>query len=151
MVEFPETLKLSHVPRWAIIDMRRVQTVSDHVYRTMIIAEVLVSRLGVDIDVSMLMWRILHHDADEARTGDIPSTAKHHHAILDGSSDGDIILKLADTIEAYTWAQRYAVKPDKIMVSVFSQMDVCITFLKTRYFNVRRVVNEVVHEITSYS
>lgn len=95
-------LALSHVPRWCIVPRFRDQTVSDHVYRVMVILRALIKLDGTSHEESlnagtMLSWA-LTHEIEEADSGDIPSNYKHHH-----DNAVPLLLKLADTIEAYTW------------------------------------------------
>ena len=79
-----DLLNLTAVPRWTIVPVRRSQTVAEHTFRVLVIANELASRLGVILD-SAVLWSIIIHDAAESRTGDIPSSFK---AAL---SDGDIL------------------------------------------------------------
>lgn len=117
-----DLLALSHVPRWTIVDMTRPQSVADHTYRTLVIALELSDRLQLPLSFAAVLY-IICHDAAECRTGDIPSTAKANMAIGSTSKycpwiasqnvsisevEQDLI-KMADLIEAYTFAARYGI------------------------------------------
>ncbi len=121
-----DLLALSHVPRWSIVDHSKPQTVSDHVYRTLVIATELAQRLHVPISGKALIY-ILSHDADECRTGDIPTPAKkslndwtvvgwevcpwtrEEPSVIGLTQEEIQIILLADTIEATTFIQRYGI------------------------------------------
>jgi len=124
-VRLTDLLALSHVPRWGIVDHLKPQTVSDHVYRTMVIATDLASRLKLPFGLEGVML-VLQHDAEECRTGDVPTPAKHlliDHPHCDwleptfASADEARIAHLADLIEAYTFISRYGVGDHATRVS----------------------------------
>jgi 5'-deoxynucleotidase YfbR-like HD superfamily hydrolase len=117
-----DLLALSHVPRWVIVPCLRQQTVADHSFRTLIIAMELADRLGVKLKMADIVT-VMHHDADESRSGDIPASFKDEVMeeaarnscswleIEDPSISGEAlaILHLADKIEALTFISRYGV------------------------------------------
>jgi 5'-deoxynucleotidase YfbR-like HD superfamily hydrolase len=78
--ELKALLKLSTVPRWAIVDMSRQQSVAEHSYRVWAIAAELYKVLypaphnQVD-EMATARWALVH-DVEEAFMGDTPSTAK---------------------------------------------------------------------------
>ena len=86
-----DLLALSHVPRWNIVRHTNPQNVADHTFRTMVIYTELCRRLQFEIHVPDLL-AILHHDAPESRTGDIPTPAKQRMEFTGPrASDGDLV------------------------------------------------------------
>lgn len=89
-------LRLHIVKRWAIVKMKREQSVAEHSYNVATIVEKLFTMFPPD-DAHMndLMAEAIRHDRDEIFTGDVPSPAKqdsrpcNHHPLV----------KLADLIE----------------------------------------------------
>jgi hypothetical protein len=124
---FEKALTLSHVPRWAIVDTNRNQTVSDHTYRVCTIALELVNRINVthtmmSIDVGRVLFIGIYHDIEEGITGDMPTPFKREMERLynvqwpgvdakEKNLEGSII-NMADAIEAYTFLKRYSIVPD---------------------------------------
>lgn len=126
-----DLLALSHVPRWSIVDHLKPQTVSDHVFRVMVIATELARRLELEggLHVNTYRW-ILEHDASECRTADIPTPAKKilgdfeevvfcpwmpqmDHAVHHEQFQ---LFRLADIIEATTFIRRYGIGPHAFRV-----------------------------------
>lgn len=108
-------LKLSHVKRWVIIDCIKNQSVADHSFRVQIIAVHLIDKLKLPLDKGKIVLDIMMHDVLEAETGDIPSTYKK--ANQDFQPSGSIeycLLRLADTIEANIFLQRYVLRPHRV-------------------------------------
>ena len=108
-------LKLSHVKRWVIIDCIKNQSVADHSFRVQIIAVHLIDKLKLPLDKGKIVLDIMMHDVLEAETGDIPSTYKK--ANQDFQPSGSIeycLLRLADTIEANIFLQRYVLGPHRV-------------------------------------
>ena len=112
--------RLSTVKRWSIVYTARKQSVAEHCFNVQRIC--IRMALWFDIKNALELFRLsqaaLHHDDDEAITGDIPSTAKAHvtlgndvetGAALWYNSSGDrikSIVKLADLMEAYCFLAR---------------------------------------------
>lgn len=114
-----DLLALSHVPRWSIVRNISPQSVADHTFRTMVIYTELCRRLNIPLSVSAMVG-IMHHDADECRTADVPASVKDLVAIgspakycpwLKEWDPGELspeemkALHLADQIEALTFIQ----------------------------------------------
>lgn len=132
MNRLTDLLALSHVPRWSIVPRIREQYVSDHVFRVIVIATELSDRLKLTAPTSLnacaLILSALYHDAEESRTGDIPTPAKGKIgdirpadycpwlADIDLNADMRRALELADLIEAYTWLERWGVGMHKFAV-----------------------------------
>ena len=108
--------RLSVVKRWGIVRTIGVQSVAEHCFNVQRICIKLAPHLGIDDYGEMfeLSQAALHHDDDEAVTGDIPGPAKIHvratekgvdvgaTAWYTDSSDAiKAIVKLADMLEAY--------------------------------------------------
>lgn len=108
-------LKLSHVRRWVIIDCLKEQSVADHSFRVEIIALYLIDKLKLPLDKGKIILDIITHDISEAETGDIPSTYKKSNQELQSSETIEYcLLRLADTIEANIFLQRYVLRPHRI-------------------------------------
>lgn len=122
-----KALKLSHVPRWAIIDTMKEQSVADHSFRVAVLSTRIFSLLVsvkpkemLDmVESHDLLEYALLHDIDEALTGDIPSTYKREDRCDPGfDEDSDLvkaIVKVADNIEAIIFLKRYGIRPDRIL------------------------------------
>ena len=100
---FQQSMHLSYVPRWGIVAMHRDQSVAEHSFRTTMIFLKLTEDLRMAVS-SVELQRVLLHDSEEAHTGDTPATEKDSHTSdTEPLSDFERALRLADTIEAYTW------------------------------------------------
>lgn len=125
-----DLMELYCVPRWTTHPVTRGESVAEHSYRVAILAleiqERLASASGVVIPCADLIRYALVHDGSEARIGDIPSPAKRE---IEGFNGIELrccpwlateyermkiiphireIVQLADLIEAWDWAKRYA-------------------------------------------
>lgn len=132
---FEKALTLSHVPRWAIVDTLRKQTVADHSYRTIIIALELADRVhkpypNMNIDLGKLAILAAYHDVEEGITGDIPTPFKRSQTNViwpDSHSKPDgiegAILHMADAMEAVTFLERYGtVKEGRVMKDMWDHV-----------------------------
>jgi hypothetical protein len=126
MEDVIKLLKLSHVPRWSIVDTIKGQSVADHTYRTTVIFMHLVEKLDIS---DMLTWPdciidVLKHDMEEAFTGDMPTTHKKQNGELSvPHSPAQVLLKIADCVEAYIFAYRYAVIKENVVLDVRNNID----------------------------
>lgn len=113
---FINALKLSHVPRWSIIDMLKPQSVADHTYRTQIIALKLIDDLELKMNKKDVVYTILFHDIEEAVTGDMPSNHKSDNGnnLSFSINIAHSLMRLADVLEAAIWLSRYGLKPEKV-------------------------------------
>lgn len=110
-----DLLKLSHVKRWVIIDCLKEQSVADHSFRVQIITLYLIDKLKLSLNRGEVMVDIITHDISEAKSGDIPSTYKKTNQELEPSGSLEYcLLRLADTIEANIFLQRYVLRPHRI-------------------------------------
>ena len=108
--------KLSIVPRWAVVDMLKPQTVSDHVYRVQIISVYLIDKLKLPLNKGDILLEILFHDANEGETGDTPSTFKSANQILEPSGSPEkALLRMSDAVEAAIQLARYGKNPTRVM------------------------------------
>jgi len=120
MTNLIRCLTLSHVPRWAIIDTIKNQSVGEHTFRTMVICKAIAEFLldhDVHVDMLELFYQALIHDMEEAKTGDIPSPFKRElfgDKLDKKYTDEGLIIKLADTIEPIIFLRRYGVRSNKI-------------------------------------
>ena len=115
--------RLSTVKRWQILRTIRIQSVAEHCFNVQRIA-VRIAQQWFNIEDNNRLFYIsqyaLHHDDEEAITGDIPSPAKKYVVVANiekgidwGLSPwytgaiGDVknIVKLADLMEAYRFLQ----------------------------------------------
>lgn len=119
-----DLLTLSHVPRWAIIDTMKKQTVADHSFRVAAVCLQFIKELraiGIEIDKGALLETAITHDIEEAKSGDLPTPFKKRLANFGfvQAIDCDDTLehnlaKLADLIEALTFLRRYGVRPGRV-------------------------------------
>jgi hypothetical protein len=112
---FVKLLKLSHVPRWAIIDVLKDQSVADHTFRVMAIGKEFLDKMNTGIEVRDFLQVALLHDIDEANTGDIPTPCKDKKVPrVNDLPNVELVLKIADVIEAISYVERYGVNPDRV-------------------------------------
>jgi hypothetical protein len=101
-------LNLSYVPRWVIVPMMRAQSVAEHSWRVAVIASELAARLGLGADKQLVIIQMaVYHDYEEVLTGDVPSTEKPYPK-FESMSNSELVVKLADYIEALTWVKLWA-------------------------------------------
>lgn len=126
-----DALALSHVPRWVIVPTVRTQSVAEHSFNVAMIVQEILTRCPElvtgdppAIRREAAIWHALTHDIDESVTGDIPGIAKRWmrskrdipdlvpDVPLVGVTLGEMrLVKLADTIDAYTWLRRNTNSP----------------------------------------
>ena len=102
--------RLSAVPRWVILRTIQRQNVATHCFNVERIARrIAIEWINEDVNCDAVSQYALHHDDDEALTGDIPSTAKdyiqvsmvdNYHQWTNGNEEVKRIVKLADLLEA---------------------------------------------------
>lgn len=106
--------RLSVITRWVVINTIKKQSVAEHCFNVERIAR-RIAEAWFEItnvnELDIVSQIALHHDDDEAITGDIPSPSKHilSEAYLDSRRDmwynipcqQHDIVKLADKMEAY--------------------------------------------------
>ena len=106
-------LRLSLIPRWVIIDIKKKQSVAEHSINVAFIVKYLCDSLIEMTDddyVNELMVDALYHDFDEIKTGDIPTPAKNKKE----PSCLHPIVKLADLLESYRFANKYCMESDGV-------------------------------------
>lgn len=129
-----------------IIDLLKAQTVSDHVYRTQILAVHLIQKLNLCLDEREIVYNILFHDIEEGETGDMPSTHKTAKGSLPPSETLErAVLRLADTVEAAIWLVRYAINPHRVRRYLESK----IAFLEVEVENMSGVPLAMISETVS--
>ena len=69
--------RLTFVKRWQIVPTIRDQTVADHTFHCLWIAQWLRVAYGCRTDLRTLLFYTLTHDMEEAVTGDVPSPPEH--------------------------------------------------------------------------
>ncbi len=117
MKELRELLTLSNVPRWAIIDTIKKQTVAEHTFRVMAIAKYICDEYGLDPEPILLM--ALTHDIDEAHSGDIPTPYKSNTTRPDTINFRAV--KLADYIEAIIFLDRYGINACRVRDEIYNK------------------------------
>lgn len=128
MKQLSKMLTLSHVPRWAIIDVTKQQNVGEHSYRVMVIALTIaefIEGMGTNVDTGALLKEAVLHDIEESETGDIPTPFKRKAGLstpTPATLEGYII-SLADLIEAYIFLTRYGVRSQRIEREIRDKID----------------------------
>jgi HD superfamily phosphodiesterase len=127
---YEQLMRLSYVPRWCIIEMRRQQSVAEHTLRVvamareaaiMIMAE---KDFEVRIDMEYLLTAALTHDAHEAETGDMPMTTKkrlnaRNHELFSNplhrpvNKLENVLVDAADVAESIIEVKRHMVQPKR--------------------------------------
>lgn len=109
------SLRLTYVPRWVIVPMRRQQSVAEHSFRVAIIAGCLAREVGFERAAQdHIISEALLHDSSEAFSGDIPRTYKKSGAlglykVQKASGPHEAIVKVADLLEATEWVRLWGV------------------------------------------
>lgn len=103
-----DLLNLHSVKRWVIVDTTKPQSVAEHSYNVAMIIGKMCEAVGTtERRKEELMMMALFHDADELITGDLPSSSKP--VLKDIDNEDEMMLKLADTYEAYLFLNQYGV------------------------------------------
>jgi 5'-deoxynucleotidase YfbR-like HD superfamily hydrolase len=126
MQSYRDLLKLSHVPRWSIIDTVKDQSVGEHTFRVMAIAITLRGKFllnGINVDKSTLLEVALIHDIDEAKTGDIPTPFKRKGGAPRFFNVENQIVKIADYMEALIFLFRYGLKTDQLEKDIRNNLE----------------------------
>lgn len=159
--EAEHLLHAAHVKRWTIVAVDREQSVAEHSYLTWVLALSLYDTLcpvphNSFERESVAFWALVH-DAEEIWTGDLPSNIK---AIFEELAPGTLkkvkeevlgrylpsvasayrgtvgsfveaVVKLAETVEAYTYFRAHAIPgPNHTLVSAFLRDRVDAAVLK---------------------
>lgn len=134
-------LRLHEVRRWSMVQMHRDQSVAEHSFNVIVIADAIAAflDLGWMVDKALLREWAMYHDAEEYWTTDIPSPVKARMT-MDGQkvfleqyihemcsqtinrynelrsevegTEIEAIVKLADRAETLAYFQEYSVKQD---------------------------------------
>lgn len=119
---------LSNVPRWAIIDKFRSQTVGEHTFRVSAIVLILVrefDRRGLYVSKSKALELAIVHDIEEAWSGDLPTPFKKLKNLQESTFKPDtnesFLVKLADLLEASIFLDRYGVNASHISDKIWSE------------------------------
>ena len=103
--------RLSVISRWVVVNTIKKQSVAEHCFNVERIARRIAEAWFENTDLDLVSQIALHHDDDEAVSGDIPGPAKNilSEKYLDSVADmwynhpclERQIVKLADKMEAY--------------------------------------------------
>ena len=134
-MKIDEKLRLMYVNRWNMVPTSREQSVAEHSYNVVVIAEEIAKRINLrqgerTVDIDWLRKYGILHDQLEALTGDIPTPTKsllsdihpmifdrvakrldprHREELSRCPSIERAIVKSADFIEAILYLERYGV------------------------------------------
>lgn len=121
-------LTLSNVPRWAILDTHRNQSVGEHTFRVSSIVLVLIrefDKRGLYVSKSKALELAITHDIDEAWSGDLPTPYKRMKALQESTFKPDttesFLVKLADLLEATIFLDRYSVRAQSISDKIYAE------------------------------
>lgn len=160
---------LQYIRRWALVQMDRDQTVSDHAFRVWVLARDLhqvldpIGHNTYDLNSTQL-WALIH-DADEYWTSDLPGHFKRAlkelaPGAVDKYTEGkftrvmpeyirvargikgtvvDYVVKLCDLLESLVYIQRHGLRPQQVR-------DVS-KYITDRYDEVRREAVEKFKEL----
>ena len=131
--ELQKLLTLSIVPRWAIIDKFRDQTVGEHTFRVAAIVLQLVrefDKRGLYVSKSKALELAIIHDIEEAWSGDLPTPYKRLKGLQESTFKPDtneaFLVKLADLLEACIFLDRYGVKAGHVSSDIFMEVVILI-------------------------
>ena len=164
-----QTLKLSAIDRWLIVDMSRKQSVAEHSYNVAMISVTIADNIHTITSQSIyeeIMYWSLVHDLPEMVTGDIPTTMKkyidanrmaddlyplwkQHKNIINGSAAMDIV-KAADYLDAIQFAQKYCVDVDKVKIIKDIQSNLMLHLNKVQNKELRNSVKSIMKELKCY-
>lgn len=127
--ELSKLFTLSHVPRWAIVDKHRTQSVGEHTFRVTAIVLMLVrefDKRGLYVSKSKALELAIVHDIDEAWSGDLPTPFKRLKNLQESTFKPDtneaFLVKLADLIEATIFLDRYGVNAKHISGKIYEEV-----------------------------
>lgn len=103
---------LKDVPRWSIIHTHAEQSVAEHTYQVMVIGLWLWKQIWPSSQRFEFMPAALVHDYEEAWTGDEPASAKTSPKKCTEAPEA--VVKLADKLEAYLFAQEEMMSGNKL-------------------------------------
>lgn len=92
MLKLHDILRAGTVKRFHLVNTTRVQTLAEHQYGVAILASEIANRAGWAHDkVAAIACVALVHDADEVRTGDIPTPTKKRMRAKFGAAFDDVL------------------------------------------------------------
>lgn len=106
-----DMLNLENVPRWVICPRLKQQSVAEHSFNVAAMVLRMCNLLFYGRDhAADLMMEALMHDADEAYTGDIPSTYKtgmETGGLTGRQTAHSYVVRLMDLLEAIVWYRQW--------------------------------------------
>lgn len=128
-----QKLRSAHVKRWHIVETVRAQTVAEHSFNVLLIAEEIGRLLKLpEEQICRIRTYAIHHDIPEVVIGDMPTPTKkivsHQYSLYMDSMravDPDSIpanqevydvVKLADTIDAICFVTTYGIGKHSLLV-----------------------------------
>jgi len=125
--------RLSVIQRWVVVDTIKKQSVAEHCFNVERIARRIAEDWFGDVDLDLVSQIALHHDDDEAISGDIPGPAKNilSEKYLDSVAGmwynspclERQIVKLADKMEAYWFLTMEAKLGNKYIADYRSEVE----------------------------
>ena len=132
---FHETMRLSGIQRWGVIEMSRRQSVAEHSYNVAMISRMICERgLFGPLTTKQSMEWALYHDLPEVASGDIPSSWKQSNPVMFANLESEMfpvyasfksrqsgtdvkgIVKIADYVDAIQFAQKFCVDSRKEVI-----------------------------------
>jgi len=121
-------LRLSHVPRWAIINVSKQQSVAEHSFNVAVIVRYLCGVMGLSSPrTNECMADAIYHDLDEVWTSDIPTPAKEKEKRPRHTEN--LVVKLADVIESIRFIQVYCLEPTVTKLWIMNEMTKKVTVM----------------------
>lgn len=166
-----QILRTAQVRRFHIVRLGCEQTVGEHVYCVTHIAIALWQELRPPVSVADLVLWCMSHDIEEGLCGDIPSPTKRaalslgfdwndaiRSLVPDAKQPPDMIedlIKMADLLDAWRFAQTYAISPhgylvrDRLYKLVFDKADELQTLPRWKASDWREAVRSVTIALTA--
>lgn len=161
-------MELTYVTRWNRVRMNRPQSVGEHTFRVLAILMELYEKLNLTAATAGRMFRYaLIHDGPEAFTGDLPANFKRYvsegqlrnmeesecpwyqQERLHTYGDERMLVEVADSLEAYTWACLHGA-PEDVLMDVHDKLMERVQQYVARYgaTNMFQITADLVAEIT---
>lgn len=136
--------------RWHIVATKKPQNLAEHSFNVAQISMAILDELcPPDNWMGRVCELAINHDINEVLIGDMPTPAKNKGDYnFDGPLTPELLVKMADIIDAYTFIKMNAVDRhgEKVIEYVQEMLDKMIKQLTTRAAGaVRKVVAHIIH------